>query len=79
MCIRDRAFRHGHDNLLTGKGRVDGLTGVGSDLFREAFTETIVAILRCEDVYKRQVQGCPVAYRTPNVSLPELIKTTKLV
>lgn len=46
--LQRKAFRHGNDNLLTGKGRVDGLTGVGSDLFREAFTETIVAILRCD-------------------------------
>ena len=25
--LQRKAFRHGNDNLLTGKGRVDGLTG----------------------------------------------------
>ena len=27
---------------------LEGATKLGSDLFREAFTETIVAILRCD-------------------------------
>ena len=44
--LQRKTFRHGNDNLFTGKGRVDGLTGVGSNLFGEALTETVVAILR---------------------------------
>ena len=44
--LQGKTFRHGNDDFLTGKGRVDGLTGVGSNLFGEALTETVVTILR---------------------------------
>ena len=44
--LQRKTFRHGNDDFFTGKGRIDGLTGVGSNLLGEALTETIVTILR---------------------------------
>ena len=46
--LQRKAFRHGNDNLPHGEGTGRWAYGRGEDLFRETFTETIVAILRCD-------------------------------
>ena len=44
--LQRKTFRHGNDDFFTGKGRVDGLTGVRSNFSDEALAETVVTILR---------------------------------
>ena len=46
--VEGKGLGDGNDNVVRGKGGVDGVRGVGSDVFGEGFRERIVGIVGCE-------------------------------